>query len=538
MMSERERWATRIGLVLAMAGNAVGLGNFLRFPRQVAMNGGGAFLIPYFFAFIFLGIPLMWLEWAMGRYGGQYGHSTTAGQFHIMWKSKAAKYIGSIGISIPLLFAVYYIYIESWTLGYAFFSLIKKYFGITEMGKMNTFLKDYQGANANGEFFTTILVAIFFWIITLSLNTLVISKGISGGVEKLARVAMPVLIFFGIILAIWVFTIGTPDAAKPDQSVTNGLGYVWNPNFSRLSDFGVWLAAAGQIFFTLSVGTGSIQTYASYLRKDDDCVLTGLSTSATNEFVEVVLGGSIAIPISVAFLGLITTRMIARQGSFDLGFVAMPIIFQQLPLGFIFGTMWFLLLFFAGITSSVALTSPLMALLSEKFALSRRRAALIVGLVLLVLGLPNVLFLKHGYMDQYDFWIGTVLLAVLALCETLVFVFAFSRPKVLASKIKNKLLGYLKYGLDVGWEEMRRSADMKIPGVFYYIIKFLVPVYLVVLFVGWLWQDLRSDSSVILMRGVESQTALYQWISRLTIIGVILGIAVLVGKAWSKKNET
>lgn len=138
-MSEREKWATRLGLVLAMAGNAVGLGNFLRFPRQVAMNGGGAFLIPYFCAFIFMGIPLMWLEWSMGRYGGQFGQSTTDGQFQLMWKSKMAKYIGSIGISTPLLFAAFYVYIESWTLGYSFFTLLKSYFGITDLSQMNTF---------------------------------------------------------------------------------------------------------------------------------------------------------------------------------------------------------------------------------------------------------------------------------------------------------------------------------------------------------------------------------------------------------------
>jgi SNF family Na+-dependent transporter len=537
MISERERWATRIGLVLAMAGNAVGLGNFLRFPRQVALNGGGAFLIPYFFAFIFLGIPLMWLEWTMGRYGGQYGHSTTAGQFHIMWKSKAAKYIGSIGISIPLLFATYYIYIESWTLGYAFFSLSKKYFGISEMGKMNAFLKDFQGVNHGGEFFSTILIAMAFWIITLLLNTWVIGKGISGGIEKLAKVAMPLLLVFAVILVIRVFTIGTPNPAYPEQNVMNGLGYLWNPNFSRLSDFAVWLAAAGQIFFTLSVGTGSIQTYASYLRKHDDCMLTGLSTSSTNEFVEVVLGGSIAIPISVAFLGLATTQMIARQGSFDLGFVAMPIIFQKLPLGFIFGAMWFILLFFAGITSSVALTSPLMALLSEKFEISRPRAALIVGLILFVLGSPIVLFLKFGYMDQYDFWIGTVLLSMLALFETLVFVYAFSSSRVSGSKIKSKILGYIKFGLDTGWEEMRRDADIKIPRFFYYILKFFVPVCLIVLFFGWLWQDLQSANSVILMHGIRGEKALFQWIARMTIVGTIVVVAILVGIAWRKKNE-
>ncbi|MGB8952333.1 MAG: sodium-dependent transporter [Candidatus Aminicenantales bacterium] len=535
-MSEREMWATRIGLILAMAGNAVGLGNFLRFPRQAALNGGGAFMIPYFLAFILMGIPLMWLEWTMGRYGGQFGHSTTSGQFDAMWRHKFAKYLGSIGISIPLLFAIYYIYIESWTLAYAFFSLGKKYFGISEMKQMNTFLQNFQGVDRSGVFFSTILVAFIFWVITLLINVWIIGRGISGGIEKLAKVAMPLLLLFGIILVIRVLTLGTPDPNYPDRSVMNGLAYIWNPNFSRLTDFSVWLAAAGQIFFTLSIGTGSIQTYASYLHKNDDCVLTGLSTSATNEFVEVVLGGSIAVPISVAFFGLATTQMIASQGSFDLGFVAMPIIFQRLPLGFIFGAMWFALLFFAGITSSVALTSPFMAFLREKLDISRRRAAKIVGLTLFVFGLPIVFLLKYGYMDQYDFWIGTVFLAVLALCETVIFVFAFSSSRVANSGIKNKFLAYLKFGMDAGWDEMNRCADIRVPRIFYPILKFVVPIYLAVLFFGWVIQDLSSQSSVILMRGVDPKHALFQWISRLTLVGVMLGMALLVKIAWRKKK--
>jgi len=519
-----------------MAGNAVGLGNFLRFPRQAALNGGGAFLIPYFCALIIMGIPLMWLEWSMGRYGGNFGHSTTAGQFDVLWKNRLAKYIGSIGISIPLLFAVYYIYIESWTLAYSFFSLTKKYFGISEMGDMNTFLQNFQGVSNNGKFFNTIFIALFFWIITLLLNVWIVGKGISRGIEKLAKVAIPLLLIFGFVLVIRVLTLGTPDPNYPDRSVINGLAYIWNPNFTRLRDFSVWLAAAGQIFFTLSIGTGTIQAYASYLRKEDDCVLTGLSTSATNEFVEVVLGGTIAIPISVAFFGIATTQMIARQGSFDLGFVAMPIIFQKLPLGFLFGSMWFILLFFAGITSSVALMSPFMAFLQDKLGITRKKAARIAGVLLLMLGLPVVFFLKYGYMDQYDFWIGTVLLALLALCETFVFVYAFSKAKVTASRVSKRIFEYIKYGMDEGWEEMNRNADIKIPRVYYYILKFVVPLYLLVLFCGWLWQDLSSESSVILMRGIDPKHAVFQWIARLTMIGVILGMIFLVRLVWSRKR--
>ena len=210
----------------------------------------------------------------------------------------------------------------------------------------NQFLQDYQGVSPPGErtYFHSLAWALGFWLVTVALNTWVISRGISGGIEKLAKVAMPLLFLFAIVLVVRVLTWGTPDPTKPDQSVWVGLNYVWEPNFAALTDFNVWLAAAGQIFFTLSIGTGAILCYASYLRPQDDCILTGLTTSATNEFAEVVLGATIAIPIAVATFGLANTRVIAGQGSFDLGFVAMPIIFEQMPAGKLFGTLWFLLL--------------------------------------------------------------------------------------------------------------------------------------------------------------------------------------------------
>ena len=187
-----------------------------------------------------------------------------------------------------------------------------------------------------------------------------LSRGIAAGIEKLAKNAMPLLFVFALILVIRVVTIGTPNPSLPDNSVLNGLAFIWNPDFSQITQSKTWLAAAGQIFFTLSIGTGSILTYASYLKKKDDIALTGLTTSMTNEFAEVILGGSIAIPVAVAFFGLRQTELIAKGGAFDLGFVALPIIFQKLPLGEFFGMIWFLLLFFAGITSSVALCSPAM----------------------------------------------------------------------------------------------------------------------------------------------------------------------------------
>ncbi|MHB8862586.1 MAG: SLC5/6 family protein, partial [Pirellulaceae bacterium] len=379
-----------------------------------------------------------------------------------------------------------------------------------ERAHTNQFLQEYQGVSppGNRRFFDGLGPALGFWLLTVVLNTWVISRGISGGVEKLAKVAMPLLFFFAIVLAIRVLTWGTPDPAKPDQSVWTGLNFVWQPQFAALADFNVWLAAAGQIFFTLSIGTGAIQCYASYLRPKDDCILTGLTTSATNEFAEVVLGATIAIPIAVATFGLDNTRVIAAQGSFDLGFVAMPIIFEQMPAGRLFGTLWFALLFFAGVTSSVALCQPLVAFLQEAFGISRRQSALVCGGAMIVLGLPIVLWLKSGYLDQYDFWVGTFGLVVFSLIEVILFAWMFGGGNM--------------------WSELRRDADLRVPRLYYYVIRYVVPLMLIVLLAGW---SIQNFSSVILLQGVPSENVPYIWLSRATILLVILAAIVLVAVA-------
>jgi SNF family Na+-dependent transporter len=141
----RAQWASRIGLIMAMAGNAIGLGNFLRFPVKAAANGGGAFMIPYFCALILLGVPLMWVEWTIGRFGGNRGHGSTPGMFQLMWKHPIAKYVGAAGIFLPFGIAVYYAYIESWTLAFAWFSGTSAYFGNTTREAMGHFLHAYQG---------------------------------------------------------------------------------------------------------------------------------------------------------------------------------------------------------------------------------------------------------------------------------------------------------------------------------------------------------------------------------------------------------
>lgn len=579
-----ERWATRLGLVLAMAGNAIGLGNFLRFPRLAAEYGGGAFMVPYVVALLLLGIPLMWLEWSMGRFGGRFGHSTTVGMFTRIWRSPVARLLGRLGVSLPMLFVVFYTYIESWTLAYAWYSAtgahgVKSVLaeeipptvanlnagmlhqmlldrdanldgmlsveewpadvvgfdaldtnadGLVNRKEMqpvldplagahtNQFLREYQGVsdNENPQFFHTLWPAATFWLISVAANTWIVSRGISGGIERLARIAMPLLFVFAAVLAIRVLLLGTPDPAHPDRSVWAGLDYVWQPNFGALADFDVWLAAAGQIFFTLSIGTGTIQCYASYLRPDDDCALTGLTTAATNEFAEIILGATIAIPVSVAYFGVVNTQAIASQGSFDLGFVAMPLIFEQMPLGSVFATLWFSLLFFAGITSSVGLCQPMVAFLEEYYDFSRRTAALVCGALMILLGLPILFWFETGYLDQYDFWVGTMGLVVLALAEVMVFCWVL--------------------GGDAMWRELTHGAQIGVPRAVYFVLRFVVPLYLLVLLGGWTWQSLDDE---VFMRGVPTEHVPYQWMARASIAGFMLCLFGLAQLANRRKNN-
>ena len=508
----REQWGSRIGLILAVAGNAIGLGNFLRFPAKAAANGGGAFMIPYFVAFILLGIPMMWVEWTIGRMGGVKGHGTTPGMFHLMWKRAPSKYLGALGIVIPFVIVIYYNFIESWCLGYSWFSVTGKYFGHANRDAMGKFLRGFQGVESN-EFFSSLAPILIFWGITIALNFYFLYKGISKGIEILAKYGMPLLFIFGIILVIRVLTLGTPDPSQPELSIANGMGYIWNPDFSRLGSASVWLVAAGQIFFTLSIGQGIINTYASYVREKQDITLNGLSTSATNELAEVIIGGTIAIPVAVAFFGLAETQVIAQGGAYNLGFQALPVIFQKIPLGQIFGGMWFFLLFIAGITSSVALTQPAIAFFEDEFKWKREKSVIIVFSVLITLSAVVIAFFKFGFLDELDFWAGTFGLVVFAAMEIILFSWIF--------------------GLKKGWAEMHKGADLKVPKFFKFVLTYVTPIYLLIMLGVWTYQDAVKE---FLMKGKDPVNRPYLWGARAMIAALLMVMLLLIRKAWNKKK--
>lgn len=511
-MAEREQWGSRIGLILAMAGNAVGLGNFLRFPVQAAQNGGGAFLIPYFTALILISIPLMWIEWAIGRNGGKYNHGSMPGMFDVLWKNPISKYLGAIGLLGSTIILIYYTYIVSWTLGFSFFSLFKTYFGLTTFDGMGSFLGSYQGIRTG--YFSSTWICYFFLLITFILNFWIMKRGISKGIETLAKIALPSLFIFALILAIRVSTLGTPDPVNnPDWSVAKGFAFLWNPDFSMLGDPKIWLAAAGQVFFTLSVGMGSLHAYASYIKPKDDIALSGLATAGLNELAEVVLGAIISIPVAVAFFGLAVTQEIAAGGSFNLGFVAMPIIFQKIPLGEFFGFLWFFLLFFAGITSTVAMAQPLISFIEERFNISHNKATTYIGIFIFISLHFVFFFFEYGVVDEMDYWAGTFILVIIALIEVIIFAWMF--------------------GIDKGWKEINTGSDIKIPIIFKYIIKYVTPFFLLVILISWTIQDAIP---ILLMENISPENVLFRWITRAFILFVFGALCLMVFFAW-KKNK-
>ncbi|MDI9545443.1 MAG: sodium-dependent transporter, partial [Bacteroidota bacterium] len=353
----KEAWGTRLGLILAMAGNAVGLGNFLRFPIQAIQNGGGAFIIPYLVSFVLLGIPLMLVEWSTGRYAGLRGHHSSPFVLQSLDKRPYWKYIGVIGLFSNIVIASYYCYIESWTLSYVYHSIIRTFDGMTEI-QVSDFFDDYLriSTSTTGIPYESIL----FYILCLSINVWILSQTLRKGIERAAKFFMPLLIIFGLFLVVKIVTIKAGEqGAIYDGWV--GLEFLWTPDLKSLSDPKVWLSAAGQIFFTLSLGMGCIQCYASYLKENDDVVLNSMTAGFMNEFVEIVIGGSIIIPISIGYFGIDKVMDLCQIGGFGLGFRTMPYLFEQWGdvLASLAGIAFFGLLFGAGITSSLAMGAPI-----------------------------------------------------------------------------------------------------------------------------------------------------------------------------------
>ena len=506
----KEQWATRIGVILAVAGSAVGLGNFLRFPGNAAQNGGGAFMLPYFISLLLLGIPLCWAEWTMGRYGGTRGFNSAPGIFSTIWPNRLAKYFGALALLIPLVIYMYYVLIEAWCLSYSLQYLTGDLLvggggridelidgtaaevasgaaAVSRTQAYNQFFSEFVGANENG-FALGGQGSKWIWVIllTFALNFVLIYRGITKGIERFCRVAMPLMALLALVVLVRVLTLGTPDPDHPERSVLNGLGFMWNPNPEKLWDPQTWLAAAGQIFFSLSVGFGIIINYASYLRREDDVVLSGLTSSSVNEFFEVCLGGLITIPAAFIFLGALEASTL--ESSFALGFRTLPNVFSAMWGGQLFGFLWFFMLFLAAITSSVSMLQPVIAFLEEGAGLKRHFSVAILGLIS-ALGAGFVLYFSKGLtaLATFDFWVGTLFIFILAMFQTV-------------------LYGWV-LGIDRGEQEAHEGAHLRIPRIVQYVLKYIAPVYLLMIFAAFCYFNLpSSETEKFLIEGASASS--------------------------------
>lgn len=505
-----ERWSSRVSVILAVAGSAVGLGSFLRFPSIVMTYDGGAFLIPYFCALLFLGLPMMWIEWAIGRYGGIWGRHSMPGIFDQVTRRTWGKYFGILGLYLPFVIVVYYLYIESWTLGYTFHAALGN-FKRTDPQRLFT---QYLGADAGA--FSLPLLAIIFLAVTLVINFYVVYRGVEAGIEKVNMIAMPLL--FVVTAFLILFVVSSGKVGSPAE-IGKALDKLWSPEllWQRTGqpwwDPKIWLAAAGQVLFMLSLAVGAVITYTSYLRKEDDVALGGLTAVSITAFAGVVLGLSIVFPVAQLLLKDGIPAATSGQAPYALPFVALPLLFAKVPFGDQVGMLWFLLLFFAGITSSVSLLQPILAFFQDELGWSRRKGTLVLLALTAAYLVPVVLLQHRGFLKEMDFWAVTFLLPVGALVEVVVFLAAL--------------------GISRGWEGITFGAFIRVPRIFRFVIQYLMPAYLVVLLGGWLVKETLPN-----LRLDDVQDA-----NRLVVIGarvlmgvVLLAMLLMVRVAWTRRQ--
>lgn len=516
-VEQKEEWSGRIGVILAVAGSAVGLGNFLRFPGLAAQYGGGAFMVAYALMLVLVGVPVAWAEWSLGRRGGQFGSHCAPGVFWYLTKgSRLWKFLGVLAVLGPSSVAFYYMVVEAWCFGYFWKMLTEPEVFTTAEGTAETF-RSFTGMYGDGEALLSNNGLI--WLVggVLLVNLGIIYRGISKGIELFFRWFMPVLLLISVLLLVRILCLGTPDPNYPDRSIEQGLGYMWNPDkvlveekspdsgewktvsmvsasrqgameeavaqvelsqgsmrlqhmtlWVGLKNIELWVAAAGQVFLSLSVGTGLILTYASYVKKKDDIALSAVSAAASNEVCEVGLAGMMTVPAAVAFLGVAGA---AGQGTFALGFMVLPQAFAKMGGSVVFGSLFFLLLSLAAVTSSISLMQVGLSFIEEFMGLTRKMAVVVQGFFAGTGTLVVAWFSKDMLaMDSYDFFIGTLCFFMSAMVMMILFSW--------------------KLSVDDGLRDLNEGSAMSIPRIYRFIMKFVTPTFLLSIFLFWLAQNI------------------------------------------------
>lgn len=359
---ERAQWASKIGFILAAAGSAVGLGNIWKFPGKAFAGGGGAYLIIYLLIVLLIGVPVMVTELSIGR----FTRKNTIGSFRTL--DKRFGWVGWFGVVCAFVILCYYSHVGGWVLSYIVSYITE---GSTVMADGLGYFYGFLGIDAatGATWFPT--RAIIFAFIFVAINTFILLKGVSGGIEKFNKVGMPALFVILIILLVRANTL--PGAAE-------GIKYMFSCDWSKINS-GTFISALGQAFFSLSLGMAIMITYGSYLKKEENIsknsfIICGLDTLVA------FLAGFIIVPAVFATLG---SEGIGKGGGF--AFASLAGVFKAMPAGALFGVLFYLLLLFAALSSSISIQEGIVAFCCEEWGWKRNKTIIFMSIVCFAIGI-------------------------------------------------------------------------------------------------------------------------------------------------------
>lgn len=441
----REVWASKLGMLFATIGFSIGIGNIWRFPFLVGSHGGGAFLVVYLLIVLLIGIPLFTLELGMGRATSR----SPVGAYRRLAPGSPWYLMGFLACPITIgLLAAYTAPVMGWFLAYVFKSAQGSFLGLNQE----------QIAGFFGAFISNPWEAVFWTFLTVGYVVWVVSKGLNSGVERWSKILMPVL--FGLLLVLVVRSMTLPGATK-------GLIFYLKPDLSKLTMTTV-LAALGQVFYSIGIGMGAGMVFGGYMNKATSVPGTALTVALADTTVAFVAGLMI-FPAVFAF-GL------EPASGPTLTFITMPNVFNHMPLSTLFGSLFYLLVFIAGVTSSIGAVESLVAWLSDEYGIARRKAALGAGLVVFGIAVPSALsfgplaqttFAGKTFFDLADFLVSNIFLPV----------------------------GAIGMALFVGWiwgmEHFRKESDegalgFRVTTLWDPIVKYIIPLAVLLIFLAGL----------------------------------------------------
>lgn len=354
-VSKRESFGSKIGVIAAAAGSAIGLGNIWRFPYVLGENGGGAFLFVYLAFILAIGIPVMLSEFVIGR----SAQLNPYGAFKKLAPGKPWFLIGIMGVGAAFMILAFYAAVAGWTLEYIFQS-VKNGFTGKSPDELSAMFDEFRQDS---------LRPVIWFLVFMGLTAWIVISGVRKGIEKYTKILMPILLVILVVLCIRAVTL--PGAGA-------GLSFLFKPDFSKINAETI-LKALGQAFFSLSIGMGTLITYGSYIKKNDNLATTAVSVSFADTLIAILAG--IAIFPAVFAFGIDPG---AEEG---LVFITLPTIFQQMPGGYYFSLLFFVLLAVAALTSTISVLEVVVAYFVEELKMTRKKATIFATLSISVLGI-------------------------------------------------------------------------------------------------------------------------------------------------------